>query len=484
VASSVSAPVTLTIGLPVQTGQDPLHGASQVARLLSFEGLSYLARDGRPHPRLAEGWQESSDGLTWVIRLRKDAIFHDGSPVNAEAVKQSLLRSIASPERELSPGLADISEIEALNDFEVRIRLKERSTFVLDNLTVAISKVGTDGKQIGTGAFLQVSADAGQVVMTAVSRHYRGRPKIDRIVIKAYPAVRAAWAAMMRGEIDFLYEVGPEAVEFMSDETSVNVFTFLRSYGLGIILNSKRPILSDVRVRRALNYAIDRDAIVKKGLSGHGIAASDSAWPRHWAYDSSAPTFSYDPSRAAALLETTGQNILSGTDGRPPAKLRFTCILPENFAIWERLGLLVQRNLAEIGVDMQLQALSVEEFNRRIGSREFDAVLTEFVVGNSPSRPYFFWHSQSRRNVWGYSNHEMDQALDRIRRASGDDDYRRAFREFQTENIDDPPAIFLALGETARAVTKRFDVVAPPGSDILPTIAEWRLSTEAARMTN
>jgi ABC-type transport system substrate-binding protein len=101
----------------------------------------------------------------------------------------------------------------------------------------------------------------------------------------------------------------------------------------------------------------------------------------------------------------------------------------------------------------------------------------ELVTGNSVSRPYFFWHSRGLLNAWGYSNRRVDEALDGIRRAGDDKVYREAFHSFQVESIGDPPAIFLALGEVTRAVSKRFHVVAQPGSDIIATIPEWRLST-------
>ena len=481
-SESASAPVTLAIGLPVQTGQDPLFGANQVARLLSLEGLSYLARDGRPHPRLAESWKESDDGLTWTIRLRKNATFHDGSPVLAASVKESLERSINSPERDYSPGLADIIRIEAPSDYELRIHLSARSTFMLDSLSTPIVKVGASKRQIGTGPFVTASTSASEVMMNSVRAYYRGQPKIDQILIKAYPAARAAWAAMMRGDVDFLYEVGPEAVEFMQGESSINMFPFLRSYGVGVILNSRRPHLSDWRIRRAMNLAVDRATIVNQSLRGHGIAASGSAWPQHWAFDHTMPTFDYDVAKASALLDSAALKEVKTADGRS-ARFRFTCILPENFALWERLGLQVQRNLAAVGIDMQFETLSVNDLNARIASGDFDAVLMDFVVGNSPSRPYFFWHSQSRRNMWGYSNQAMDRALDGMRRATNDEEYREAFRRFQFENVDDPPAIFLILGETTRAVSKRFQVVAPPGTDILPTIGDWR-PAEPPRIAN
>ena len=145
--------VTLTIGFPHATGQDPLHGIQQAARLVSFEGLSYIGRDGRSQPRLAERWTEAPDGLSWRIQLRSNALFHDGTPVDAMAVKSSLERSLASSDRDLSPGLADIVSIETPTPTEVLIRLRDRSTFLLDDLTVAIVKTQAGGVDVGTGPF-------------------------------------------------------------------------------------------------------------------------------------------------------------------------------------------------------------------------------------------------------------------------------------------------------------------------------------------
>ena len=86
--------------------------------------------------------------------------------------------------------------------------------------------------------------------------------------------------------------------------------------------------------------------------------------------------------------------------------------------------------------------------------------------------------------MWGYRNEKVDAALLGIRRASSEVEYRDAFREFQLHMLDDPPAVFLALGENSRAVSKRFRVVAPAGSDILPTIADWQLGEGPPRIPN
>ena len=474
-----SLPVTLTIGLPVQTGEDPLHGANQAAGLLSFEGLSYLARDGRPQPQLAERWAESNDGLTWTIYLRKNALFHDGSPVDAKAVKSSLERSMKSSDRAYRPGLSDITSIETPSSSQLLIRLGERSTFLMDDLNVAIVK-DSHGNLAGTGPFVTTSASPTEIVMTAVPNYYRGKPMIDRIVWKAYPAVRTAWAAMMRDEIDFLYEVAADTFEFIDLEESVRVFPFLRNYVYAIALNTKRQPFDSREVRRALNHAVDRKTIIDLAFNGRGRSANGPGWPQHWAYDSTVPDYSYDPPRAIALLDAGKVRPLRpSTDNKQaPARFHFRCLVPRNFALWERMALIAQRDLAQIGVDMQLESVAFSTFNERLAKRDFDAVVMELVTGNSVSRPYFFWHSRGLLNAWGYSNARVDQALDGIRRAADDNMYREAFHSFQMESIEDPPAIFLALGEVSRAVSKRFHVVAQPGSDIIATIPEWRLSTD------
>jgi len=480
-----TVPVTLTIGYPHQTGQTTLHGAQQAARLLSFEGLTYLARDGRPQPKLAESWEESPDGLTWTVHLRKSAYFHDGSPADASSVKQSLDRSRTGADRDRSPGLSDILEIEAQPPNTVLIHLRSRSRFLLDDLTVAIVKPLADGSVVGTGPFVTDSTSENQLVMRALPNYYRGKPTIDRIVWTSYPAVRTAWAAMMRGEIDFLYEVPPEAVEFIESESSVNVFSFLRNYAYLVIFNSRRKPFDDGRVRRALNYAIRRDTLIERALSNRGQVVSGPVWPLHWAFDPTVANYSYDPARATALLDAAQIAPFERTP-KPmaPGRIHFTCLVPANFALWERMALNVQRDLAQISIDMQIESIPFESFNERIGSGNFDAVIMELIVGNTASRPFTFWSSKSTQNAWGYRNKALEEALDDLRRAPDDAQYRDAFRRVQTHSLEDPPAIFLALGQITRAVSNRFQVVAPPNTDILPSIPDWRLANTTPRVSN
>ena len=102
------------------------------------------------------------------------------------------------------------------------------------------------------------------------------------------------------------------------------------------------------------------------------------------------------------------------------------------------------------------------------------------ISGFSVSRPSVFWHSAGPSNFSGYRNIDVDVSLEGIRHAADETAYRDAFRRFQQATFDDPPAIFLAWGQTARAVSRRFDVIKAPGGDIRMTISDWRLAPKAA----
>jgi ABC-type transport system substrate-binding protein len=469
-----SEPLTLIIGLPVQTGTDPLYGANQAARLASFEGLTTQSLDGRAIPRLAESWAESADGLAWTIRLRRSAVFHDGSPVDGPAVKRSLDAFLNSDASRFSPGLQDITAIEP-SEHDLTIRLKQRSSLLLDDLDTPITKLDSTGSVIGTGPYIVSSTSPTEVQMSAFPRYYRGQPEIDRLVWRVYPTVRTAWAAAMRGDVDFLYEVGPDSREFLESEGSVELYAFLRNYVYALVFNNRRPIFEGSDVRRALNYAVDRTAIVERAFRGHAVVANGPAWPLHWAFDATAPAYVYDPVRAAAAVQKAAPR---------NRRFTFTCLIPENFQLWERLALMVQRNLTQIGVDMAVESVPFNVFNKRVGSGEFDAVLTEMVSGFSVSRPFFFWHSMGLSNFSGYRNSSTDRALEGVRAASSEPAYRDMFRQFQVATYEDPPAIFLAWGQTARAVNRRFQVIRAPGGDIRMTISDWRLATQSDQVAN
>ena len=475
-AESVSnEPIVARIGVPEADVSAPDMGLPNVAGALRSEGLTSRGPDGRTIARLADSWTSSPDGLEWRIHLRPGVTFHDGSPFTANAVATSLKAAIANRARlALYPGLADVVSIEPYGDAEIIIRLTRRNTFLIEDLDYQITKQ-TEGKTtVATGPFKIVSSAPDEILMERNATYHQGTPKISRVVIRPYPTLRTGWASLLRNEIDVLYDVSRDAAEFVASR-DVALYSYQRHYVYVVALNNTRPHLKETAVRRALNAAIDREALIKGALKGQGLPATGPLFPQHWAYDATQKGFGYDAALAGAVLDAAGMKLIDRSDGRR-SRFSFTCIIPEKWLTWERVALDVQKQLYDAGVDMQLQLLPADEFNKRIQAGDFDAVVLEMISGPGYSRPYAFWHwggEPTSVNMFGYRNSASDRWFDAIRGAANDAEFRVAAGELQRTLLDDPPAIFLAWSQRTRAVNRRFNVPVEPGRDPVSTFWKW-----------
>lgn len=443
---------TLTVGLgaaTATTGTDDA-GLGQIANLLSADQLFNFEGDGMPTPVIASDWSYSADGLKLTIGLR-ETLFHDGSPVTAPLVADLLKARLP---RTVGPVYDDIEEIRAESERELAFILKRPSRFVTEALDVAIQKPGSP--TAGTGPF-RLDDRAASTELVANPDYSLGKPGIGRIVLKPYPSVRAAWAELLRGNVDMLYEVGADALPSLEPSTRARVFSYRRHYQYVVMLNLRRSALREASVRRDLNAAIDRGAIITEGLASRGTPSQGPIWPGHWAAPPDLATIAYAPRRLA--------------DAARPIRLACLLVDPSH----ERLGVALQRQLRSVGVDLDLQfADNAASALRRIFDGDFDVALFEVISAPTILRPYLFWHSKGPYNYGGYASQEVDAALDSIRHAEDDDAYKAGVAAFQRAVMNDPPAIFLAWGERARAISTAFDVQVEPGRDPLSTIREWR----------
>jgi ABC-type transport system substrate-binding protein len=189
------------------------------------------------------------------------------------------------------------------------------------------------------------------------------------------------------------------------------------------------------------------------------------------------PTYAYDVEGATAQLKERVRGRRSTAGTAPTSLVQFTCLVPDNFAIYERIALIVQKQLYEAGVDMRLEGVPVKEFNARRDNGTFDALIIPPLAGPRVIRLYPFWHSAPHStpyNPWGYGDPDVDAALEAMQDARDEAAFREATRRFGLAMYQNPPGIFLAWPEVAQAVSKRFQVNGENNRDAFYSIARWK----------
>ncbi len=463
-------PAIMRIGVGAPAGNLAGTGADALIKILTTDPWLTNRPDGRQSERIATGWSWDAAGTTLRLKLRRDVYFHDGTLLTPEIAAQGLRETAASPRLD-ALSFTSVSSIMPSGVDSVDIRLKERNAFVLTDLSGVLVRM-PKRPDVGTGPF-QIAARNGQdASLSAFPRYYRGRPGLTGIEVTNYPTQRKAWTALMRGDVDMLHEVSRDAAEFVEKESTVRAYSFLRPYYIPLVFNVRHPILKQIEVRKAINEALDRAALVRDGLSGRGQTADGPIWPQHWAYAPPSAPFVFNPNSARARLDGARLKRKASPDGTTPARFSFTCLVFADDTRFDKVAVLIQKQLADVGIDMKLQPVPQKELAPRLASGDFEAFLFE-MAGRSLSWVYEFWrsHEPSHLNS-GYRS--ADAILDRIRGALSDDEIRLAVADLDRVLHEDPPAAFIAWQSSSRAVSTKFDVGAEENRDILANLWQWR----------
>jgi ABC-type transport system substrate-binding protein len=350
-----------------------------------------------------------------TVRLKlPTTTFHDGQPANAEVVRTILSQRLPQT---LGPAFDDIADIRTVSDREILFSLKRPSAFLLESLDIPIDEPGSKSA-VGTGAFLVNRNADDEIELRANAKYHGARPNFDRIIFRRYNSMRSAFAALA-------------------------------------LFNTRRPLLRETGFRQSLNAAIDRQGLVAELFQGHATSADSPVWPRHWAYAPQLPRFGYQPRRVR--------------DGQRAVELK--CVFPD-YSSFERMGLALQRQLKAVGVDLQLEQVTAEQWFARAEAGDFDLLLGDFNIG-PPTHAYWFWHSGGQVNYGAFKSKSVDTALDAIRHARNDAEYKAGFATLDKAIVDDPPAIFLVWTHRISAVSRKF-LVPDDGRDVVSTIRFWR----------
>lgn len=321
VADAADPPGELRVAIPwTPENLDPTMNLSSIRAAVGvslFDSLVGRDADNRLVPELAESWRLLND-LTWQFKLRRGVVFHNGEPFNAEAVRFTLLRVLDPLER--SPNRANIAEIErvdVLDDHTVNLVTRAPYAPLVSRLidfpilppryTAEKGNQGMALQPVGTGPYRFVSLVKDErLVVEAFPRHWRGAPRIPRIVFRPVPEPFTRAAALRNGEIDVITTVPPSLARELERVGGIRVHRVPSTWQIYLGLNAFKKPLSDVRVRQALNHATDVEAIIKAVLDGNGRRQEGPFTSGMFGHDAAVKGYAPDPARARRLLAEAG----------------------------------------------------------------------------------------------------------------------------------------------------------------------------------
>jgi peptide/nickel transport system substrate-binding protein len=434
-------------------------GMSTVAGMLYGEPLIEHDATGRPQPGLAESWAWADAGRHLTLQIKSGVTFHDGSALTAELVADFLQSVLTEPSELLPLGFQRVTSVKASSAHTVTITLSRPDFFLLTALN-ELRILHPDDDDIGTGPFRLLRREPALVEAERFDQYHGGVPRSPSVEILQYDSHRSAWAALMRGEVDAAQDITREAVDFMERSSNVAIHSTPQPFYIGVVFNQSHPAFSNVQVRRAVSMALDRTRIVDRAMRGLGFVAHGPVWRDHWAYEQPQEPPPFNPREAAELLDGAGYPIRNGAPGRPASRFAFTCLFYSEDAQYERIALMVQRQLFDIGIDVQLEAATLQQLGERTASGAYDAFLAPATnAGRSLMFTYRFWHAGAPGGaLWNTGYSGAGEPFDRLRNSTTDAEVREAVQALSTRFQNDVPAAFLAWTQYTRAISTDIDV--------------------------
>lgn len=437
-----------------------------------YDGLTRFdlsSEEGVPEvvPALAESWEASEDLVTWTFVLREGVTFHDGTPWDADAAVFNLERYTDEDSPNFYPELAaqgginvgGIDTVSKIDDMTIEITTNGPWSYLPIDLAAvffgsptAIQELGNEAfgeAPVGTGPFTFVELVRGErLVLDRNEEYWRGAPALDRVILRPIPDSTARVAALQAGEVDWIEVPLPDDIPGLVEndfQVLLNTYDHIWPW----VLDTTKPPFDDVRVRQALNYAINRPSLSDDILQGTAQPANQSVPTANFAYEPSNETYSYDPDLAMELLTEAGYpDGFSFRLSFPTSGSGNMSPIPMNESL--------QADLAAIGITVELEPI------------EWAAMLEDFFIGNIPGgaeainislsyQQEGFWSlwfgSESALNAGKYSNAEVDALFDQAKQTEMPADRAAIYSEAATYITNDAAWLFVVSDLNPRAVS-------------------------------
>ncbi|MBI2683010.1 MAG: ABC transporter substrate-binding protein [Acidobacteriales bacterium] len=440
---------------------------------LIFDSLVRRDEHFNLQPSLAERW-EIPDPRTYIFHLRRDVRFHDGTRLTARDVKWTLdsMRdgTVLTPK---ASTFKTVDRVEAPDEATVIVHLTEPNATLLWNVSdgaVGIVPFGSgkdfNQRLVGTGPFKFVRAVQDSEVVIARNDEYWGdKAHVTQVRFAVVPDATTRALELRKGSADIASNaLSADMTETLRKEKDLLVQVAPGTIYSYLAFNLRDPLLKDVRIRQALAYAIDREAIIRYLWRGLAEPADSVLPPQHWAYEGEVQKYPYDPARARRILEDAGYR------ADPATGVRFHLVMKTSTEETTRLMAAVfQQQLREVGIALDIRTFEFATFYSDVVKGAFQMYSLRWIGGNEdPDIFEHIFHSASfppkRANRSYYANPKVDALIDEGRKTIDPARRKQIYSALQKIVAGDLPYVHLWYLDSVLLHNRRVGNVHPSAS--------------------
>lgn len=420
-----------------------------------FSRLIKLNNNQEIIPDLAESWNVSDDGTMITFNLRENVKWHDGEAFSAKDVKWTF-DQIINENGQIKSNLSSVESVDIIDDHTVAFKLTQNDSNLLPYLAwygclimPAHIYEGTDWltnpankSPIGTGPFKFVEYNSGVSVTLERFDDYFGQvPYLDKVIYSVIPDSNTAIQALYNKELDILGVNAPlSEMDSLSSNEELTVGMQQWPARYQIAFNVEEGIFSDLKLRQAVSYGVDKDEIVKKALKGAGLRCDNAMVSLYqWALNDVDKYPDRDVEKARKLIEEAGYTA--------DAKGMYFSV---ELDVWNEIpytdiGVVVQNNLKEIGIDAKLNVTEMAAWTEKVWTgKNYDIAILGGFQGPDAGGLSLRFASDASMNIYNYSNEKLDQELEDGRVLSKMEDRAPHYKEAQKILTEDLPMIPLS----------------------------------------
>ena len=449
-----------------------------------FNGLFKYDKDGKPIEDLALSHTFETD-TKLIINLRKNVKWHDGKKFTSKDVVFTYT-TILDPKvfNSIKSNYKEVKSVKALDDYTIEITYKKAYFKALEIWMVGILPYhllkdeknlmtsSFNKNPIGTGPYTLESFKVGQdIKLKANDTYFEGKPKIDELLYKFIPDTNTSFLFLKQKKLD-LSSLTPLQIDRQIDNDFKKSFEIIESQSFSytyVGLNLKNEKFKDIRIRRALSLAINRQELVDILFFGHGKICNGPFLPGSFAYDEKTKVVQQNIKEAKKLLRELGY------DKNNP----FSFELVTNTGNDTRINAaqILQYQLSKVGINMNIRVMEWQAYlNTVVHPRNYEAILLGWSLSLMPDA-YPLWHSSSdktgRFNLVGYSNKEVDKLIEQGSTTVNKDELSKIYKSIFKKITDDIPYLFLYIPNSITVINNKIKNIEPAFTGITHNQKDW-----------